>query len=78
MPSNYNKSNNKMSKGLKLIAEFYKEPTQKLIKLLIEKHGYSYEKLEPILGVSRQAIRDNWMRPVIEETNSYYPKEESN
>lgn len=67
MSNNHIRTQNKMSKALQLIAEHYKEPTQKLIIHLQKKHKYSLRDLEPIMGISRTAIRDNWLRPMEEK-----------
>lgn len=60
---NYN-PNNKFNSGLRLIVEFYKEPAQKLIKELVEKNNYNLDQIAEIIGISRDAVRDNWLKPI--------------
>lgn len=65
--SNYNPNsrNNKFNNGLQAIVEFYKEPAQKLMLHLLAK-GYTTEKISKIVGISRQAVETNWLKPIEE------------
>ena len=70
--TNYNprSKNNKFNSGLKQIVEFYKEPAQKLILHLMtsspKKDKYSLDDISQIIGISRDAVRQNWLRPIKE------------
>lgn len=61
---NANSANSKYNQGMRLITEHYKEPAQKLIKLLLEKHDYTLDEVSKLLGISRAAVQQNWLKPI--------------
>lgn len=44
------------------IINFYKKPTYKLIKHLQAEHNYSLEKIGKVIGISKQAIQQQYLK----------------
>lgn len=67
----HNKEYNRtVNQALTAIFNYYKTPAVKLIRHLMEKHNYSTDKIGEIIGISGQAIRNNWTKLPGEEKDN--------